>query len=115
MKKILSTVLVCVLMVCMIFSLASCAKTLSGTYTDGLNITTYTFSGNKVTVSAPIVGEFEGTYSIAENEDGKLEITLDFGDEEDAGKYAGTFAFSEGEEDGKSYIKIGIAQYTKKN
>ena len=66
MKKTLSLLLVCVLLVGCIFSLASCGKTLSGTYKADVVVggTSYTFSGSKVTLTAEVLGfekSFEGT------------------------------------------------------
>ena len=117
--KVLSLVLV-VAMVCVLF--ASCGKTISGTYkgeVDAFGLAgaevVYKFSGNKVNVkaTASILGfektvESDGTYEITENEEGALEITFTFEDE-DAEKYSGTFSFSEGDD----YIKIGGAKYEK--
>lgn len=117
MKKTLSLILAIVLAVGVLFTLASCGNTLSGTYkADGfISTTTYEFSGNKVTVKFELGAtvSVDGTYKIEENEDGKLEITLDFGDEENAGEYAGTFSFSKGEENGEEYIKIGGRKFVK--
>ena len=93
MKKIISTILVCVLLLGCVFTLASCSKTVSGTYEGKIDIglasyaVTYTFSGKKVTaVSKLTVGvvvseEAKGTYEITENEDGTMEITFDFEEE----------------------------------
>lgn len=122
MKKITKVLaLVMVLsMVCVIF--ASCAKTLSGSYkgeVDAFGLAgaevVYEFSGSKVTVTATaeVLGfektsEFEGTYEIAENEDGDLEITFTFEDE-DAEKYGGTVSLEEGDD----YIKLGGVKYEK--
>ena len=117
--KVLSLVLV-VAMVCVLF--AACGNKLSGTYkgkVDAFSLAgaevVYDFSGSKVTVTATasILGfektvESDGTYEIAENEDGDLEITFTFEDD-DAEKYSGTFSFSEGED----YIKIAGAKYEK--
>lgn len=117
--KVLSLVLV-VAMVCVLF--AACGNKLSGTYkgkVDAFGLAgaevVYDFSGSKVTVTATasILGfektvESDGTYEIAENEDGDLEITFTFEDD-DAEKYSGTFSFSEGED----YIKIAGAKYEK--
>ena len=113
--------LVAVMMVC---TLASCAKKLSGSYVAEVGgelagyTATYTFSGKNVNVKkeATIAGfskttELAGTYEIAENENGELEITLSFETDDDEIK-SGTFAFSEGEENGVEYIKIGVVKYT---
>lgn len=103
--------------------LASCAKTLSGTYEGEVDAVvlkytaTYEFSGNKVNItkkSTTILGtvntvELSGTYEITENDDGSMEITFTL-DGEDEQIKGGTYTFEEGED----YIKIGLAKYTKK-
>ena len=109
MKKIISTVLVCVLLLGCVLSLASCDSMLMGTYemkiTEG-NKTTLEFSPFKVTKTVTILGESkvtEGKYKIAENDEGKLEITFTWEGEEEAE----TLSFSKGEEDGVKYIELG--------
>ena len=103
--------------------LASCAKTLSGTYEGEVDAVvlkytaTYEFSGNKVNItkkSTTILGtvntvELSGTYEITENDDGSMEITFTL-DGEDEQIKGGTYTFEEGED----YIKIGLSKYTKK-
>ena len=116
MKKIISAILVCVLLVGSVFALASCGKMLSGKYSDAVTgLTSYEFKGNKVKVTAG-AGNFavslDGTYKIAKNDDGKNEITFTFENDDDD-KYSGTFSFSDGEENGKKYIKIGVVKYNK--
>lgn len=121
MKKVLSIVCLLALTVCCLFAFASCSKKLSGSYESEISILgqsykmTYTFSGNDVTVEskATILGTvntntYEGTYEIAENDDGKMEITFSFENGDDKVK-SGTFTFEESDE----YIKIGGAQYNK--
>ena len=111
MKKTISAILVCVLLVSCIFALASCGKSLSGKYTADLAVTeiTYEFSAlGKVTktengiLSDPVT--VEGSYKI--NDDGN-KITLTFDDE------ANTYELSTGTEDGVDYIKIDGVKYTK--
>ena len=121
MKKIISAVLVCMLLACMLFSLASCGKTLSGEYQDVLKTTTLKFSGSNVTITIDnIIGDdtvLQGKYEITEDEEneGKYIITFTFDDEEDADNWDAPMSFSEGEEDGKKYIKLGgILTYYKK-
>ena len=123
MKKLISSVLVCVMLVGCLFALASCAKTLSGTYEAGGDLlgTSYTFSGKNVTITIKAVGftkDIDGTYKIEDNDKGDTVITFTFAaegeDEEEAQKYSGSFNFSEGTEDGKDYIKVGGVKYTKK-
>ena len=108
MKRILSAILVCVLLVGCVVGMASCGKKLSGKYSDAAGVTTYEFSGSKVTLTVSILGTktYEGEYSIEENDEGKQVITFTFGEEADD-KYSGNFVLVEGEEDGKKYIKLG--------
>ena len=116
--KLLSLTLVTVMLITM---LASCGKSLSGTYSSKLELlgqswdVTYTFKGSKVEAvsKTTFLGkvnteECSGTYKIAENSDGSLEISFDFEEENDLFK-DGTYTFSEGED----YIKIGNSQYNK--
>ena len=117
MKKIISISLVCMLLLGCVLSLASCGKILFGKYSLGNDTfgTSYDFSLNKVTITYNVLGfskSSEGTYKIGENEDGDAIITFTFEDE-DAEKYTGDFSFSQGEEDGVKYIKIGGVKYTK--
>lgn len=81
MKRIISSVLVCVLLLGVMFTLVSCGGGLSGTYEGKLF--DLKFSGNKVTV---IAGDKElaGTYEIEKDDDGNKKITFDFVDEKDA-------------------------------
>lgn len=119
MKKLLCAVLVVV----MVLSLAACGKTLKGTYEAEIDAfvlkytATYEFSGSKVEVTkktTTILGtvdtvNFSGTYEIAENDDGSMEITISLESEDDQIK-SGTYTFEEGED----YIKIAGVQYNKK-
>lgn len=123
--KIFSLVMALVL-VCFVF--ASCAKTLSGTYSveAGGSLVggkiSMTFSGKNVTVTttAGIAGltstnEVKGTYEIAEAADGTQTITIAYegSADGDAGKLSGTQSFSEGkDENGNKYIKVGIFTLT---
>ena len=113
MKKIISAVLVCMLLVGCVLALASCSKMLSGTYREDLagNVE-YKFVGNKVTKTTDkIIGGDEvkeGTYSISEADDGSKSITFEF-----EGEAAETHRFVEGEENGQKYIKIGLLKYNK--
>lgn len=114
-------VVMAVLMVTLV--LASCGKTISGTYSAEVDVVvlkytaTYEFSGKNVTVTKvvnPLIGDaktttIEGTYEIVENDDGSMDITLSF-ETEDEHITSGTFDFEEGDD----YIKIGIIKYTKK-
>ena len=117
MKKIVSLLLVCVLLVGCVFALVSCGKTLSGKYEAKVIGTgaAYEFKGNKVTITASVLGfekSFDGTYEIKKNDEGVEVIVFTFEDK-DAEKYSGEFAFVEGKEGDTSYIKIGGIQHNK--
>ena len=118
MKKILSVVLACALLVGCVFTLAACGKKLSGKYEADLALVevTYDFkSSGKVAVTIePLIGDsttFEGKYEFNDEGD-EFTVTFD-SEEEDAEDYAGTHSFSEGEEDGEAYIKIDGVKYKK--
>ncbi len=119
MKKIISSLLVCVLLVSCVFALASCGNKLNGKYELDAAVasTSYEFSGKKVVVTYEVLGfekSIEGKYKIAENDEGELEITFTFADDaEDADKYKGTYSFAEGKEGDKEYIKIAGIKYVK--
>ena len=111
MKKTVSAILVCVLLVCSLLTLASCGKSLNGKYTADLGVTEITYEFGmfgKVTktengiLSDPVTTE--GEYKI--NDEG-TKITFTFGDE------ANTYELSTGTEDGVDYIKIDGWKYTK--
>ena len=117
MKKIVSLLLVCVMLVSCIGMLASCGKKLSGTYKLGSGVAgaTYEFDGSKVTVTASLIGiekSFEGTYEITENDKEETVIIFTFENDE-AETYDGEFAFAEGKEGDTEYIKIGGIKYVK--
>ncbi len=110
MKKIISTILVCVLLIGTLFTLASCGKSISGEYKDALtgNVT-YEFGmfGKFTKTVDNIIGDdtvTEGKYEI--NDDGD-KITFTFDDESE------THSFATGEENGVEYIKIGLFKYEK--
>lgn len=117
MKKIVSTILVCVLLLGCVMSLASCGKTFTGTYTTTTllgSVDTYEFKiGGKVVLTHdPIVGNtdtFEGKYEI---NDETGEITFVFENEDAHKTYGGTKDFSTGSEDDVKYIKIDGWKYT---
>lgn len=111
MKKTVSAILVCVLLACSLLTLASCGKSLSGSYKyEGVATnTTYEFSvGGKVTRTVdPILGNNvvdEGEYEINKE---ATEITFTFGEE------SSTHSFAEGEEGDVKYIKIDGFKYEK--
>ena len=121
MKKLVSTLIVCVLLVGCVFSLAGCVLSvgpmafISGTYEADILVAevSYEFSpfGKVVLTVEPIIGDdivYEGKYKV--NTDTN-EINLTF-ENDKAEEYAGTFDFSVGEEDGEKYIKMGIVKYT---
>ena len=110
MKKIVSTILVCVLLVGSLFTLASCGNTISGEYKDAItgNVSYEFGMFGKVTKTVDnIVGDdtvTEGKYEINDVGD---RITLTFGDD------TTDYAFAIGEENGVKYIKIGLFKYEK--
>ena len=117
MKKILSVLLVFAVFACAMLTLAACAETISGTYVDTLKVTTLDFSGNKVTITVDnIIGDdtvIQGTYEITEKDNGEKEITFKFDSSNlDTKVWETPMFFSSGEENGKKFVKIGIAKYT---
>ena len=121
MKKLLSTILACVLLLGCVFTLAGCVVSvgpmtmISGTYELDAVVAgaKYDFGAfGKVTVTVELLGaatSFEGKYKVNNKQDPN-EITFTFEDE-DAKEYSGTFDFASGEEDGVKYIKIGLLKY----
>ena len=121
MKRIISTILVCVLLLGCVMSFASCGKTISGKYelklTDS-NKTVYDFSIGKVTrtTTTGLAGYTkdtvtEGKYKINEVENDKFEITFTW--EVDGKEEIETVSFTDGEENGVKYIKLGGFQFNK--
>ena len=116
-KTVLKVVALMLVAVIACATLVSCGKKLSGTYEANLLVAevSYKFSGSKVTVTVdPIIGDdqvLEGKYEIDEDA-GVITITIE-GEGEDAKTYGGTHNFSEGEEDGKAYIKLDGIKYEK--
>ena len=121
-KTIIKIVALSLVAIMMCVALASCGKTISGTYAGkadafglvGASIT-YKFSGKKVaiTATANVFGfektvESDGTYEITEKDDGSLAITFTFEDK-DAKSYSGTVSY-EKTDDG---IKLGGIEYKK--
>ena len=117
MKKIISTLLVCVLLLGCVLTLGSCSKFLMGEYEADAIVgsVTYEFKLTKVEITVEALGqdvaELEGSYKIAKNDKGETEITFTFENEEEAKEYSGTFSFEKGED----YIKIGGVKYKKVN
>lgn len=110
MKKILSAVLACALLVGCLFTLASCGG-ISGSYTAEVEIlgqggsTTYDFHGSKVDIitKTKILGNVntetvEASYKVDGEE---IIITID--------EKSSTYTFEKGD----GYIKIAGIQYTK--
>ena len=122
MKNVIKITAVALLVVVLTLTLASCAKTISGSYEAKLGDTdiigtelTYTFSGNRVKIESTsgIAGfektvEFEGTYEIFTEEDVEY-IKFTFEDE-DADSYNTKVTFKQ-TEDG---IELGGVKYDKK-
>ena len=124
MKKIISTILVCVLLLGCMMSLASCSSLLIGKYEAELDAVvaggkvTYDFAAIKYTktTTTEVLGfekstVEEGSFKISENDDGELTITFTY--EVDGEEKTETASFSQGEEDGVKYVKIGIVKYTR--
>ena len=121
MKKLLSTILVCVLLLGSVFTLAGCVFSagpitmISGKYEADAKVAglAYEFGPfGKVTVTAKVLGasvSFDGKYKV-DNKTDPYEITFTFEDD-DAKAYSGTFSFASGEEDGVKYVKIGGLKY----
>ena len=102
MKKIISTLLVCVLLLGCVLTLASCGKKLRGTYTADLGgmEMSMTFKGKKFTQE--FYGEsVEGTYKIKGD---KIYLTYEGEDEAEELDF----------EKGKGYIKIDGVELKKK-
>ena len=121
MKKSVKFIAIALVAVMLCMALASCGKTLSGTYepvvaSEGLggllgdaleSGVKYTFSGTKITIEVSTLGKvtsFEGKYSI---KDDKITFTFET---EDAEKYGGTETFKELD---NGNIKIGLVEYKK--
>ena len=125
MKKTISTILVCVLLVGTLLSLASCEMfgLVTGTYaktTEFLGVettTTYEFSGKEVTVSTvttmgntSTTSNKTGEYEIGENEEGQKTITLTFTNEDGEGTVT-TYTFNSGKDDNGAYIELDGTRY----
>lgn len=124
MKKIISTILICTLLLGCMLSLTSCSTLLMGKYEAEVDAVvaggkvTYEFTAFKYTktTTTEVLGfekssVEEGSFKIAENEDGDLTITFTY--EVDGEKKTETASFSQGEEDGVKYVKIGLVKYNK--
>ena len=122
MKKIISPILICALLLCAVLSFTSCSVLgfVFGTYSAGT--TTAEFGLGKVTVTeeveilgAVVTKTYECKYKIEENDDGDRTIVFTYeGDADEHLVFSGERAFSEGEEDGQKYVTIGIITYYSK-
>ena len=115
MKKIVSILLALTLLCGMCLTLASCAKTLSGTYVNG--DVSYTFKGNNFEKKRPSLWGgttvYTGTYEINEKEDGTYTITLNYGEDAEEEDDGIELSFAEITVNDKKAIKIGPITYTK--
>lgn len=111
MKKTVSTLLVCVLLVGCLLTLVSCGKSITGSYEAEtiLGDVTYKFElGGKVTKTTdPLIGKNETVEGEYKFNDAGDEITLTFNGE------SSTHSYVEGEEGGVKYIKLDLVKYTK--
>lgn len=123
MKKITSLILVCALLVCCMFTFASCGK--FGTYEGEVDIAIakykvtleFSFSNVKVTTKASAFGSsdtdvYEGSFKIT-GEGDEMEIAFDF--EEDCPIFsADSYDYAEGEDEDGKFVKIGLSKYYEK-
>ena len=125
MKKTISTILVCVLLVGSLLTLASCevAGFVFGTYsrTDTVIVditTTYEFSLTEVTKTVTtdnLIGSGQSTttetikYKVGKNDEGKKVIA--FTVETNDGSRTTEYSFNSGKDDNGSYIEIGGTRY----
>ena len=119
MKKTFRILAIFMVITILSLTLVSCSDNLSGKYSNNIGgiETTYDFGlFGKVTRTIFIPGVIsdgetivkEGKYEISKDDDGSLEITLEFD-----GEGSETHSFSKGEENGEKYIKIGLFEYKK--
>lgn len=118
MKKIISLVLVCVLLVGCMFTLASCSTILMGKYEAkglfGATTLEFNLDGTMTYTKGSI--SLNGTYEIEKDDSGNYEIEFDFGEEDKdtlADLFDGDHSFSKGTEDGVDFVKIGGVRYNK--
>ena len=121
MKKILTAVLLCALVLCAAVALVSCAK-VAGTYvmkSGSDDFAEITFSGDSFVISVIDYTEDDarGTFEIDKNRDGEEIIVFTFASDDDE-KFARLFGISAGTEylfeSGEGYIKIGGDRYAAK-
>ncbi len=110
MKKLLSMLLVCVLLLSCVFTFASCGKNkLDGRYSR--TNTAYEFDGRKFTLYTYGTESVSGTYKIEVTDTGEEEITFTYRMFKGDSKTTETLSFSSGD----GYIQIGGVKYTKEN
>lgn len=115
MKKTISLILACMLLVGCVLSLASCSAFLVGTYENKglLTTTTVEFKLDGTVIysigSISLVGEYE----LDKNDKGEPVIELDFEDDSVADLIDGEFSFAKGKENGTAYIEIAGVRYNK--
>ncbi len=108
-KTVLKVVALMLVAVIVCAALASCGKTLNGTYKTALGTPTFTFKGNKVSLEIDLLitaKTIEGKYEI---KDDKITFTWEGENAEDAKDYSGTLSFAEGD----GYITIAGVKYNK--
>ena len=122
MKKIVSTILLCVLLCGSIFSLASCSNIVFGEYDGSINLgiikydIKMKFSIGKVTIETESEKVYTAKYKIAEDEDGDRTITFTYEDGADEFlAFPGGEALSlvESEVEGVKYLTIGLYKLKK--
>ncbi len=111
MKKVISLVLVCVLLVGCVCVLASCGGP-AGKYEAGTS--TYEFDGKNVKYTwkleigtNTITNEQKGTFEVKVEDDGDKVIVFQWEDKTESE----TLSYAAGTEEGTNYIKIGGIQY----
>lgn len=117
MKKTISVVLACVLLVCTLLTLTSCGKMLSGKYEADLSVLgTYTYEfgvfGNVTKTVDPVIGDnivSEGKYEINDAGD---KITFTF-ENADGVEESETVSFATVIKNDVEYLEIGGVKYTK--
>lgn len=117
MKKIISTILVCVLLVGSIFSLVSCDKILVGTYESDSIAGKFTYEfgvfGTVTYTADPVIGDTtvkEGTYKIYEAGANEFKIAFTWKGED---AESDSVSFITGTEGDVDYIKIAGIQFNK--
>ena len=130
MKKIVSTILLCVLLCGSIFSLASCSNIIFGNYSASIDVglasndvvvkfglgTVTIESTTDTIISAAATATYEAKYKIGEDEEGNRTITFTY--EEGADEFLAfpggkALSLVESEVEGVKYLTIGIYKFTK--